>query len=62
MSILRLVGVGREVGDFVMLDDVGASVGAGDRIGLVGPNGAGKHTLLRVAAGLAWPAGGRGQR
>src|SRR5438132_4808872 len=62
MSILRLVGVGREVGDFVILDDVGASVAAGDRIGLVGPNGAGKTTLLRIAAGLDEPDRGDVQR
>src|SRR5437899_5808187 len=62
MSILRLVGVGRESGDFVILDDVGASVAAGDRIELVGPNGAGKTTLLRIAAGLDEPDRGDVQR
>jgi ATP-binding cassette, subfamily F, member 3 len=58
MSILRLTGVGREVGTFVILDSIEASVALGDRIGLVGPNGAGKTTLLRIAAGLDEPDGG----
>jgi len=55
MSIVRLEGVHREVGDFVILDHVNAAVAAGDRIGLVGPNGAGKPTLLRLIAGLDEP-------
>ncbi len=58
MSIVRLDGVVREVGDFVILDHVDAAVAAGDRIGLVGPNGAGKTTLLRLLAGLDEPDAG----
>ncbi len=55
MSILRLERVRREVGTFVILDDVTAAVAVDDRIGLVGPNGAGKTTLLRLAAGRDEP-------
>jgi len=62
MSIVRLEGVVREVGDFVILDRVDAAVAAGDRIGLVGPNGAGKTTLLRLVAGLDEPDRGRVHR
>jgi ATP-binding cassette subfamily F protein 3 len=58
MSIVRLEGIVREVGDFVILDRIAAAVSAGDRIGLVGPNGAGKTTLLRLVAGLDEPDGG----
>ncbi|HYN70109.1 MAG TPA: ATP-binding cassette domain-containing protein, partial [Candidatus Eisenbacteria bacterium] len=58
MSILRLEGVTREVGDFVILDRLDAAIALGDRIGLVGPNGAGKTTLLRIAAGLDEPDAG----
>jgi len=58
MSILRLEGVVREVGDFVILDRVDAVVSAGDRIGLVGPNGAGKTTLMRLISGVDEPDGG----
>ena len=52
MSILRLEGIHREVGTFVILDRIDAAIALGDRIGLVGPNGAGKTTLLRIAAGV----------
>ena len=51
MSILRVEGVRREIGDFVILDSVSASLARGERVGLVGPNGAGKTTLLQIVAG-----------
>ncbi|HUQ43743.1 MAG TPA: ABC-F family ATP-binding cassette domain-containing protein [Candidatus Limnocylindria bacterium] len=62
MSILRLEGVHREVGTFVILDRIDAAIAMGDRIGLVGPNGAGKTTLLRIAAGVDEPDEGRVSR
>src|SRR5690242_17466539 len=62
MSILRLEHVRREVGTFVILDDVTAAITVDDRIGLVGPNGAGKTTLLRIAAGRDEADGGEVHR
>ena len=59
MSILRLEGIHREVGTFVILDHIDAALALGDRVGLVGPNGAGKTTLLRIAAGLDEPDSGK---
>ena len=59
MSVLRLEGVHREIGDFVILDGIDAAIALGDRVGLVGPNGAGKTTLLRIAAGIDEPDAGR---
>src|SRR5690349_17654157 len=58
MSVRRLEHLRREVGTFVILDDVTAAIAVDDRIGLVGPNGAGKTTLLRLAAGRDEPDGG----
>jgi ATP-binding cassette subfamily F protein 3 len=62
VSILRLAGVTREVGTFVILDGIDAAISVGDRIGLVGPNGAGKTTLLRLAAGRDEPDRGKVER
>ncbi|MEA2674631.1 MAG: ATP-binding cassette, subfamily er 3, partial [Chloroflexota bacterium] len=62
MSILRLEGVHREVGTFVILDSIDAAIALGDRVGLVGPNGAGKTTLMRIAAGIDEPDAGKVSR
>jgi ATP-binding cassette, subfamily F, member 3 len=51
MSLVRLEGVVREIGTFVILDRIDAAIAVGERVGLVGPNGAGKTTLLRLVAG-----------
>src|SRR5215470_19557653 len=42
-----------------VLDRVSLVVSPGDRIGIVGPNGIGKSTLLRVLAGLEAPDRGQ---
>jgi ATP-binding cassette subfamily F protein 3 len=59
MSILRLDGVRREIGTFVILDSVSGAIARGERVGLVGPNGAGKTTLLRILAGQDEPDAGK---
>jgi len=43
----------------LLVADATFHVGAGDRVGLVGRNGAGKTTMLRVLAGEAQPVAGR---
>ena len=48
-----------EVGGVLTLEDASFAVRAGDKAGLVGRNGAGKTSLLRVLAGEAPPAAGR---
>ena len=50
---LRYDRAGRTV-----LDDVSLSVGPATRLGVVGPNGVGKSTLLQILAGLVVPAAG----
>ena len=47
-------------GTSTILDGVDLTVAPGDRIGVVGPNGVGKTTLLLVLAGLLVPDRGRG--
>jgi ATP-binding cassette ChvD family protein len=45
-------------GDKVILDDVTMSFLPGAKIGVLGPNGMGKSTLLRMMAGLEQPSNG----
>ncbi|MFY9915069.1 MAG: ABC-F family ATP-binding cassette domain-containing protein [Nocardioidaceae bacterium] len=42
----------------ILVDDASFRIGPGDRVGLVGRNGAGKTTMTKILAGEAQPAGG----
>src|SRR5699024_3466578 len=46
----------------LLMDEVSFRIDSGDKIGLVGRNGAGKTTMTRVLAGEAQPADGRVER
>lgn len=46
-------------GGFVLLDKINFHVSENDKIGLVGKNGAGKSTILKMIAGLQNPSSGR---
>jgi len=56
--VLRLERIGKIYPTGEVLRDVTWEVKAGDRIGLVGVNGAGKSTQMRIIAGLEEPSGG----
>jgi ATPase subunit of ABC transporter with duplicated ATPase domains len=55
---LTVSDLSKSHGPVVVLDRVSLTVGPGDRIGVVGPNGVGKSTLLKLIAGLDEPDGG----
>ena len=46
-------------GPAVALDGVSLTLGAGERVALIGANGAGKSSLLNAVCGVVRPAGGR---
>lgn len=57
--LLTLQDINLTFGTAPLLAGAGLSVGAGDRICLVGRNGSGKSTLLKVASGSIQPDSGR---
>ena len=50
-ALLEVKGLAKHFGGFAALNDVGFSVGAGERFGIIGPNGSGKSTLMNCVAG-----------
>ncbi|MES1171908.1 MAG: ABC-F family ATP-binding cassette domain-containing protein [Bacteroidota bacterium] len=48
-DVLELGGVGKAYGDKRVLTNVSLVVRRGERVGIIGPNGLGKSTLLRIA-------------
>ena len=59
MPVLRLERVSKIYPTGEVLRDVTWEVKAGDRIGLVGVNGAGKSTQMRIIAGMEEPSSGQ---
>jgi branched-chain amino acid transport system ATP-binding protein len=57
--MLRLEGVSVSIGAVAILRAVDLDVGAGEFVGLIGRNGAGKTTVLRTIMGLLPPASGK---
>lgn len=58
MAILACTNIRYSIGTRVLLDGVSFSLDAGSRVGLVGRNGCGKTTLLRVLSGKQKPDSG----
>ncbi|MFU7518218.1 ATP-binding cassette domain-containing protein, partial [Clostridium sp. HCS.1] len=58
-QVVDLVDVTVEFDGRPVLDHVEWIIGPGDRYGIVGANGVGKTTLLRVIQGLQKPTRGR---
>ncbi len=56
--VLTLEGVAKRYDGRTIFENLSLDVNRGDRIALVGPNGVGKSTLLRLCAGLETPDAG----
>ena len=59
VAALELLRIRKSFGGFLALDDAHFAVEAGEVHGLLGENGAGKSSLMNVAAGLYTPETGR---
>ncbi len=51
MSVINVEHISKLYGDKMILEDLSCSVDEGDKIGIIGINGTGKSTLLRIIAG-----------
>ena len=56
--LIRVIGLGKAFGRHVVLDDVRLEVRPGEAVALLGANGAGKTTFLRILATLTRPSRG----
>jgi ATP-binding cassette subfamily F protein 3 len=56
--MLVVHGITKSFGHQTILEDISFTVNRGERVGLIGPNGCGKTTLLRIICGLERPDGG----
>ena len=52
MNLLTMEHITKAYTDRVLLDDVAFSINENEKIGVIGINGMGKSTLLKVAAGI----------
>ena len=56
--LLRTEHLTKDYGRFRALDDVSLEIGSGEIFGLLGPNGSGKTTALRLLLGFLRPTAG----
>jgi ATPase subunit of ABC transporter with duplicated ATPase domains len=58
-QVLAIDGVSKAYGENRVLDGVGLDIMKGERVAIIGPNGIGKSTLLKVIVGEVAPDAGR---
>ena len=56
--MIETAGLTKRFGDKVAVDDLSLSVGRGEIMGFLGPNGSGKTTTIRLLMGLLRPTSG----
>lgn len=59
MNVLNIEHISKIYGDKVIFDDVSYGIHDGDKIGIIGINGTGKSTLLKIIAGIEEPDDGQ---
>ena len=59
MNIMNIEHISKIFGEKIIFDDASFGIQQGDKIGIVGINGTGKATLLRMIAGEEEPDAGQ---
>ena len=58
MNIINIEHISKVFGEKQVFDDISCGIHQGDKIGIIGINGTGKTTLLKIIAGLEEPDAG----
>lgn len=59
MNILTVENLRKSYGERVLFADISFGIDDGEKIGIIGVNGTGKSTLLKILAGVEWPDQGK---
>lgn len=59
MNILTIEKISKSYSEKILLDELSMGINEGEKIGLIGVNGTGKSTLLKIIAGVEQPDSGR---
>lgn len=59
MNIMNIENVTKRFGERTLLNNISLGVNDGDKIGVIGLNGTGKSTLLKIIAGIEEPDAGK---
>ncbi len=56
--MIKIDSITRKYGDFKAVDDISITIGSGEIVGLLGHNGAGKTTIMKMITGFLEPTNG----
>lgn len=59
MNLISIESISKSYSEKILLDEISLGINEGDKIGIVGVNGVGKSTLLKIIAGIEKPDSGR---
>lgn len=59
MNVLTAENLIKSYGEKVLFADISFGIAEGEKIGIIGVNGTGKSTLLKILAGIEWPDSGK---
>ena len=59
MNLLTAENILKSYSEKILLDNISIGINEGDKIGVIGINGTGKTTMLKIIAGLEQPDGGK---
>lgn len=59
MNLLNIENISKSYSEKPLLTNISLGINEGDKIGIIGVNGVGKSTLLKIAAGVEQPDNGR---